>query len=98
MLAFTVTLSMMCRTRQRLEAFIWVVCLSIGNFVVIGMIKTVLSGGGGNTVIGADGNILGERVVVRRRDHDHYPVDPVSARPPDDFPGFPNGRGAAWIS
>ncbi len=62
MLAFTITLSMMCRTRQRVEAFIWVVCLSIGNFVVIGMIKTVLSGGGGNTVIGADGNILGERV------------------------------------
>jgi probable O-glycosylation ligase (exosortase A-associated) len=62
MLAFTITLSMMCRTRQRIEAFIWVVCLSIGNFVVSGMIKTVLSGGGGNTVIGADGNILGERV------------------------------------
>jgi probable O-glycosylation ligase (exosortase A-associated) len=62
MLAFTVTLSMMCHTRQRIEAFIWIVCLSIGNFVVIGMIKTILSGGGGNTVIGADGNILGERV------------------------------------
>jgi probable O-glycosylation ligase (exosortase A-associated) len=61
-LGFTIVLSMMVRTQQRIEAFLWVVCLSIGNFVVIGAIKTVLSGGGGNTVIGADGNILGERV------------------------------------
>ena len=53
---------MMVRTPQRIEAFIWVVCLSIGNFVIMGAIKTVLSGGGGNTVIGANGNILGERV------------------------------------
>src|SRR5277367_957065 len=49
-LGFTIILSMMARTRQRVEAFIWVVCLSIGNFVISGAIKTVLSGGGGNTV------------------------------------------------
>ena len=61
-LGFTIILSIMARTPQRIEAFIWVVCLSIGNFVIMGAIKTVLSGGGGNTVIGADGNILGERV------------------------------------
>jgi len=61
-LGFTIILAMMARTPQRIEAFIWVVCLSIGNFVIMGAIKTVLSGGGGNTVIGADGNILGERV------------------------------------
>jgi len=61
-LGFTIILSMMARTQQRIEAFMWVVCLSIGNFVIMGAIKTVLSGGGGNTVIGADGNILGERV------------------------------------
>jgi putative inorganic carbon (HCO3(-)) transporter len=61
-LGFTIILSMMARTQQRIEAFIWIVCLSIGNFVIMGAIKTVLSGGGGNTVIGADGNILGERV------------------------------------
>jgi probable O-glycosylation ligase (exosortase A-associated) len=62
MLIFTFALSMMARTQQRVEAFIWVVCLAIGNFVVIGAVKTILSGGGGNTVIGAGGNILGERV------------------------------------
>ena len=61
-LIFTIVLSMMARTQQRIEAFLWVVCLSIGNFVVIGAIKTVLSGGGGETVLGANGNILGERV------------------------------------
>jgi probable O-glycosylation ligase (exosortase A-associated) len=61
-LIFTIALSMMARTQQRIEAFIWVVCLSIGNFVVIGAIKTVLSGGGGETVLGAAANILGERV------------------------------------
>jgi putative inorganic carbon (HCO3(-)) transporter len=61
-LGFTIILSMMVRTPQRIEAFIWVVCLSIGNFVIMGAIKTILSGGGGNTVIGANGNILGERV------------------------------------
>ncbi len=61
-LGFTIVLSMMARTQQRIEAFIWVVVLSIGNFIIMGAIKTVLSGGGGNTVIGADGNILGERV------------------------------------
>jgi len=52
----------MARTQQRIEAFIWVVCLSVGNFVVMGAIKTILSGGGGETVVGAAGNILGERV------------------------------------
>jgi probable O-glycosylation ligase (exosortase A-associated) len=62
MLIFTFALSFMARTRQRIEAFIWVVCLSIGNFVIMGAIKTILSGGGGTTVIGANGNILGERV------------------------------------
>jgi probable O-glycosylation ligase (exosortase A-associated) len=62
MLIFTIALAFMARSRQRVEAFIWIVCLSIGNFVIAGAIKTVLSGGGGNTVIGADGNILGERV------------------------------------
>jgi probable O-glycosylation ligase (exosortase A-associated) len=62
MLIFTLALSMMARTRQRIEAFIWVVCFAIGNFIVIGAIKTVLSGGGGETVVGANGNILGERV------------------------------------
>jgi putative inorganic carbon (HCO3(-)) transporter len=61
-LGFTIILSIMARTQQRIEAFLWIVCLSIGNFVIMGAIKTVLSGGGGNTVIGADGNILGERV------------------------------------
>lgn len=61
-LGFTLILSIMARTQQRIEAFLWIVCLSIGNFVIIGAIKTVISGGGGNTVIGADGNILGERV------------------------------------
>jgi probable O-glycosylation ligase (exosortase A-associated) len=53
---------MMARTQQRIEAFLWVVCLSIGNFVIAGAIKTILSGGGGDTVLGANGNILGERV------------------------------------
>ena len=62
MLIFTIALSMMARTQQRIEAFIWVVCLSIGNFVVAGAIKTILSGGGAETVLGAGGNILGERV------------------------------------
>src|ERR1700722_2916874 len=61
-LGFTIILAMMARTPQRIEAFLWVVCLSIGNFVIMGAIKTVLSGGGGNTVIGANGNLLGERV------------------------------------
>jgi probable O-glycosylation ligase (exosortase A-associated) len=61
-LIFTIALSMMARTQQRIEAFLWVVCMSIGNFVIIGAVKTILSGGGGNTVIGAGGNILGERV------------------------------------
>jgi len=61
-LGFTIILSMMARTPQRIEAFLWVICLSIGNFVIQGAIKTVLSGGGGTTVIGAGGNILGERV------------------------------------
>lgn len=62
MLIFTLALSMMARTQQRVEAFIWVVCLAIGNFVVMGAVKTILSGGGGSTVVGAGGNILGERV------------------------------------
>ncbi len=62
MLIFTLALSMMARTQQRIEAFIWVVVLTIGDFVVQGAIKTVLSGGGGETVLGAPGNILGERV------------------------------------
>ena len=62
-LGFTIILSMMARTPQRIEAFIWVVVLSIGNFVITGAIKTILSGGGGMTVIGAEGNILGERVA-----------------------------------
>lgn len=62
MLIFTIALSMMARTRERIEAFLWVVSLAIGNFVVIGAIKTILSGGGGETVLGANGNILGERV------------------------------------
>jgi probable O-glycosylation ligase (exosortase A-associated) len=62
MLIFTIILSMTARTQQRIEAFIWVVCLSIGNFVLMGAIKTFVSGGGGETVVGAGGNILGERV------------------------------------
>jgi probable O-glycosylation ligase (exosortase A-associated) len=62
MLAFTIVMSTMFRTRQRIEAFIWVICLAIGNFVVAGAIKTILSGGGGETVVGAAGNQLGERV------------------------------------
>ena len=45
-MGFTIILAMMARTQQRIEAFIWVVCLSIGNFVIMGAIKTVLSGGG----------------------------------------------------
>lgn len=61
-LLFTFALCFMMRTRGRLEAFIWVVCLSIGNFVFAGAIKTILSGGGGFAVIGAGSNILGERV------------------------------------
>jgi len=62
MLAFTMIMSFMFTTRDRIEAFIWVICLSIGNFVVTGAIKTILSGGGGETVVGAAGNVLGERV------------------------------------
>jgi probable O-glycosylation ligase (exosortase A-associated) len=62
MLMFTVVLCMAARTRQRIEAFLLVVSLAIGNFVIMGAIKTILSGGGGETVVGAGGNILGERV------------------------------------
>jgi putative inorganic carbon (HCO3(-)) transporter len=89
-LGFTIILAMMVRTPQRIEAFIWVVCLSIGNFVIMGAIKTVLSGGGGNTVIGADGNILGERVSFAiaittiipliRYLRDHATIIPVTRR------------------
>jgi probable O-glycosylation ligase (exosortase A-associated) len=89
-LGFTIILAMMARTQQRVEAFLWVVCLSIGNFVIMGAIKTVLSGGGGNTVIGADGNILGERVSFAiavttiiplvRYLRDHATIIPVTRR------------------
>ena len=61
-LLFTFALCFMMRTRVRLEAFVWVVCITIGNFVFAGAIKTLLSGGGGFAVIGAGSNILGERV------------------------------------
>jgi len=61
-LLFTFALSFMVQTRVRIEAFIWIVCLSIGNFVISGAIKTILSGGGGFAVVGGGANILGERV------------------------------------
>src|SRR5579883_901438 len=62
MLLFTFVLCFMMQTRQRLEAFIWVLCLAIGNFVFSGAIKTILSGGGGETVVGGAANIIGDRV------------------------------------
>jgi len=58
--------------KQRIEAFIWVVCLSIGNFVIMGAIKTVLSGGGGNTVIGADGNVAYAQLVPEIAEEPDY--------------------------
>ena len=61
-LVITLALSIMMRSRARLEAFLWVLMFAIGNFIVSGAVKTVLSGGGGETVIGSSGNILGERV------------------------------------
>ena len=62
MLVFTFFLCFMMQTRARLEAFIWVLCLAIGNFVFSGAIKTILSGGGGETVVGGAANIIGDRV------------------------------------
>lgn len=62
-LAFTIVLSFMARTRERVEGFLWVIVFALGNFIVSGALKTILSGGGGETVIGAPGNILGERVA-----------------------------------
>lgn len=61
-LIFTFVLCFMAQTRARIEAFIWVICLAIGNFVVSGAIKTILSGGGGETVVGGAANVIGERV------------------------------------
>jgi probable O-glycosylation ligase (exosortase A-associated) len=62
-LIFTVILSFMLRSRERVEGFLWVVMFALSNFILSGAVKTVLSGGGGETVIGAQGNILGERVA-----------------------------------
>jgi probable O-glycosylation ligase (exosortase A-associated) len=62
-LLFTFLLSFMARTRARIEAFIWVICLSIGNFAVSGAVKTILSGGGGFTVVGSGANMLADRVA-----------------------------------
>jgi len=97
-LGFTIILAMMARTPQRVEAFIWVVCLAIGNFVIQGAIKTALSGGGGNTVIGANGNILGERVSFAiavttiiplvRYLRDHTTLIPLTRRVRLAFDGF----------
>lgn len=61
-LIFTFFLAFMMRTRARIEAFIWIVCLAVGNYVFSGAVKTVLTGGGGYSVVGGGANILGERV------------------------------------
>lgn len=55
---FSITL---ISTRVRLEAFIWVIVLCISYYVFTGAAKTILSGGGGYTVIGNESGFLGPR-------------------------------------
>lgn len=47
--------------RTRLEGFIWINVLAVGYYGIQGLGKTVMSGGGGYAVVGADLTFLGER-------------------------------------
>jgi probable O-glycosylation ligase (exosortase A-associated) len=51
----------MMSSRARIEAFVWVEVICVGFSAVSGAIKTILSGGGGFTVLGVPGSLIEER-------------------------------------
>ncbi|MDB5364110.1 MAG: O-antigen ligase [Rhodospirillales bacterium] len=55
--------SAMLTTRVRIEALMWTMALAIGYFAISGAAKTILSGGGGNTVVGAYDSFMSDRVA-----------------------------------
>jgi putative inorganic carbon (hco3(-)) transporter len=61
-LLVSIVLSIMLTSRMRLESFVWTLALSIGFFACSGAVKTILSGGGGETVVGAPTTFISDRV------------------------------------
>jgi probable O-glycosylation ligase (exosortase A-associated) len=63
LIGFSILTAQMTCSRARLEGFVWIMVLCIGWSAVPGAIKTLVSGGGGETVIGAPGSFLEDRVM-----------------------------------
>jgi probable O-glycosylation ligase (exosortase A-associated) len=66
-IGFAILTAQMLSTRARLEAFMWVLVLTVGYFALPGAIKTILSGGGsaiaaGIVVVAEEGSFFGDRV------------------------------------
>lgn len=53
----------MLTTRARIESLLWTMALAIGYFALSGAVKTILSGGGGTTVVGAYDTFMSDRVA-----------------------------------
>lgn len=61
-LAVTIVMSSMIHTRERIEAFLWVTAGCLGYFALIGGLKTLMGGGGGEVVVGPDTTFISDRV------------------------------------
>src|SRR5579884_2747804 len=62
-IGFAVLTALMMRNRSRIEAAVWVLVLCVGYSAIPGAIKTIVSGGGGYTVVGVAGSDIEERVA-----------------------------------
>lgn len=61
-IGFAVLTGLMLRNRARIEAAVWIQVLCVGYFAIPGAIKTVVSGGGGTTVVGEPLTFIEDRV------------------------------------
>ncbi|HJU17014.1 MAG TPA: putative O-glycosylation ligase, exosortase A system-associated [Stellaceae bacterium] len=62
-IGFALLTAQMMRSRSRIEAFIWVQVICVAYSAIPGAIKTVLTGGGGEVVVGVPGSFIDERVA-----------------------------------
>jgi probable O-glycosylation ligase (exosortase A-associated) len=62
-IGFSMLTAQMMSNRARAEALVWLLVLAVAYSAIPGAIKTVLSGGGGHTVVGLGGSFISDRVM-----------------------------------